>query len=207
MVFYCVVVMAAFICNQVSHHICFLFIAACLILPIIGGRPEALKSFLALRRQGWVLVGLIVLMGLCALYAGLIGLVKGYLRAMFLHPEVSDTVNYLVEHAILVIPLALAEEVFFRGYLQENVFRNLWGQRCLGPLTSKNLISALLFGLAHSASYLSPIELTKVCSGLALGWVVERSGGSIWPAVALHAVSNIALSWSKLLIGLNIPWL
>ena len=65
----------------------------------------------------------------------------------------------------------------------------------------------MLFGIAHFASHLSPTELGKILGGLALGFVVERSKGSIWPAVALHAVSNLMISWSKLLIGLNSPWL
>ena len=207
LIFYGLVVMAAVICNQVSHHVCFIFIVSCLVLPFMGGRAEALKRFLTLRREGWILVVVVVLVGLSALYAALMGVVKGYLGAMFLHPGVADTVQYVVRQTILVFPLALAEEVFFRGYLQEAVFRGLWGERGLGPLTLKNLTVALLFGLAHWASRLSPFELTKVFGGLALGWLVERSRGSIWPAVALHTVANLVIAWSKVVIGLNTPWL
>ena len=207
MAFYGMVVMAAVVCNQVSHHVCFIFIVSCLVLPFMGGSREALKRFLTLRREGWILIIALIMLGILTLYAGLMVVIKGYLRAIFLHPGVANTMRYLAQQTILVLPLALAEEIFFRGYLQETVFRSLWGERGLGPLTLKNLTVALLFGLAHWASRLSPFELTKVFGGLALGWLVERSRGSIWPAVALHGVSNIVMTWSKLLIGLNIPWL
>ena len=207
MAFYGIVVMAGVVCNQVSHHLCFIFMAACLILPFIGGSTESLKRFLTLRRQGWILVISLVMLGIPILYSGFMVVIKGYLKAMFLHPGVAGTLRYLAPQTLLVFPLALAEEFFFRGYLQETVFRSFWGQRSLGPLTLKNLSVALLFGLAHCVSRLSPFELMKVFGGLALGWLVERSGGSIWPAVALHVVSNMVMAWSKLIISLNIPWL
>jgi len=137
LIFYRLVVIAAVICNRLSHQVCFVFIVSCLALPLMGGRHEALKCFVTLRWEGWLLVGVVVLLGLFALYAGLLGVVKGYIGAMFLHPGAADTMRYLARQTMLVFPLALAEEFFFRGYLQESIFRSLWGRRGVGPLTLK----------------------------------------------------------------------
>jgi uncharacterized protein len=71
------------------------------------------------------------------------------------------------------------EELFFRGFLYTG-FRASWGW---WPAA---LASAAVFSLAH-------LQLTLFIPlfalGVALAWVYERTG-SVWTAVALHAVFN-----------------
>jgi membrane protease YdiL (CAAX protease family) len=204
--FYGLVVITALLFNRVSNQMVVVFLLTCLALPLLGGRPEGLRWALVLRRQGWPIVAVLTLLELLVPYGGLLAVIKGYLGAMFLHPTLTETFRFLAGQMLLLVSLALAEEFFFRGYLQETVFSTLWGERGQGPLSLKNLAASILFGLAHGVSRLSPFGLLTMFSGLVLGWLMERSGGSIWPVVVLHAVSNLASAWFTLLIGLNSPW-
>lgn len=203
---YALVVITALLINGTGSRARSAFLIACLVLPVLGVGHHELRRSLAVRRKGWLIAAVLTL--LCAVlpYGGLLAVVKGYLGAMLLHPTIAATLAFAGQHALLFVPLALAEEFFFRGYLQETVFFTLFGERRRGPLSARNLVTSILFGLAHGLSTLSPSGLLMVFSGLGLGWVVERSEGSIWPAVFLHACSNLALAWFMQLISLNIPW-
>ena len=181
------------------------FLSACLVLPWLGGRSETLLKTTLLHRQDWGIVIILISLVIVVPYVVFLVVIKGYLGAMLLHPNLTQGVYFLAKKALLLAPLALAEEFFFRGYLQESVFFSLWEERRFGSLSFKNLFAATLFGLAHGVSYLSPAGFLTVFSGLILGWVVERSGRSIWPAVVLHAISNIAIAWFSLLISMNLP--
>jgi membrane protease YdiL (CAAX protease family) len=73
----------------------------------------------------------------------------------------------------------IAEEVAFRGYLLSALRTRL-------PPGPAIAASAVLFAAMH----LDPVRFPAVLFlGLFLGWLAWRSG-SIWPAVAAHAVNN-----------------
>lgn len=76
----------------------------------------------------------------------------------------------------LALMSALAEELFFRGFLQ--------GHLGLG-------LTALLFGLAHLPSRWvhAPWTLAAILMGLALGWLFEVFG-SLLPAFLAHFLVN-----------------
>ncbi len=204
--FFCFVAFAALLYNKGNEYTKIIFILSCLILPWLGGRPEDLLKTTLLHWQGWGIIAVLICLVIVVPYSVFLAIIKGYLGAMFLHPPLGKGSYFLAEKALLLVPLALAEEFFFRGYLQETVFSSIWGERAWGPISLKNFAASILFGLAHGISRLSPLGLFTIFGGLILGWVVERSGRSIWPAVALHAFSNIAVAWFRLVIGLNIPF-
>lgn len=84
---------------------------------------------------------------------------------------------------------ALAQEVQFRGLLLGSLERTM-------PPVLANVCQAAVFGLAHLAiSYGGPeapfVPITFLV-GFAFGRLVQRTG-SIWPAVLIHAVADIAL--------------
>jgi membrane protease YdiL (CAAX protease family) len=169
-----------------------LFLLCCLGLPWLDGkhwrRQAALRAAFAWQRQGWgialaVTVGSILAVLFLAARLGYgFGVFLDYARS---YP------GEVVQWLMLVAMLALAEEFFFRGYLQQTVGASLWGEQRWGMLTRKNLFAALLFGVAHLVGQ-PPLALPGlVLGGLALGWLVEHSRGSIWPAVLLHAVFNL----------------
>jgi len=78
--------------------------------------------------------------------------------------------------------VSLAEEAFFRGYLQQRLREALGGMPAL-------LISALLFGLAHAPGGVLLVvfaTLAGLLYGLAWHW-----SGRLWLATALHFALNI----------------
>ena len=169
-----------------------IFVLCCLGLPWLDARHwpqhDALRVALAWRRQGWV-IALTVTVGY-GLAMLLLAARLGYGTGVLLD-TVRSYPDALTQRLVSVTLLALAEEFFFRGYLQETVGASLWGRQRWGLLTRKNLFAALLFGMAHLVGQ-PPLAIPGlVLSGLALGWLMERSHGSIWPAVLLHAVFNL----------------
>lgn len=191
MIFYALVVLSARLFNQGHAWIGSLFILACLGLPWLGRLP-GVAQVLVIRRQGWHLA-LTLSLG----YVLIFGLVLMAARHRAHAPlDWKKEIDFLLSQQVVVQwILALAEEFFFRGYLQEKVGAALWDRQRWGPLTRKNLMIALLFGLAHAISRPSLAALLIAAGGMCLGWLVERSGRSIWPAVLLHAVSNMAIAW------------
>jgi uncharacterized protein len=87
----------------------------------------------------------------------------------------------------------LAEELFFRGYIQVRLrarFGGRWGV----------VITALLFGLLH----FDPLHSALAgLLGLYLGWIAELAD-SIWPAVAAHVANNVLAV--LLMALLPAPW-
>lgn len=87
---------------------------------------------------------------------------------------------------------AFSQEVQFRGLLLGALERYMsrgWA----------NVSQAAVFGLAHLAiSYGGPeapfVPITFLV-GLVFGWIVQRTN-SIWPAVVIHAVADIALQFA-----------
>jgi membrane protease YdiL (CAAX protease family) len=85
---------------------------------------------------------------------------------------------------------SLAQELQFRGLLLGALER-------VSPPWAANLGQAAFFGLAHIAvQYQGPagafVPVTIVL-GLVLGWVTQRTG-SLWPAIVIHAVADIAVT-------------
>ncbi len=86
---------------------------------------------------------------------------------------------------------AFAQEVQFRGLLLGAL------ERTMSPRWA-NVCQAAVFALAHLAiSYGGPeapfVPITFLV-GLAFGWLVRRTN-SLWPAVIIHAVADIALQF------------
>ena len=85
----------------------------------------------------------------------------------------------------LTSPLqAAAEEVFFRGYLQQ----------ALGTLAASPWVSvvgsAAIFAFYHGVQNL-PLFLARFAFGLLAGWLVIRTGG-LEAGIAAHVVNNVA---------------
>ncbi|MEM6368252.1 MAG: type II CAAX endopeptidase family protein [Myxococcota bacterium] len=87
--------------------------------------------------------------------------------------------------------LALAEEVFFRGYLQERFDRvyppriRFWGAQLGWGL----VISSVFFALAHFVGEWNPTRLAPFFPSFAFGFLRARTG-SIVAATSYHALCN-----------------
>lgn len=84
---------------------------------------------------------------------------------------------------------AAAQELEFRGLLQGAL------EQVTRPWVA-NLGQALFFGLAHIAVQYQgpagPFVPVTVVLGFVLGWVTQRTG-SLWPAIVIHAVGDVAV--------------
>ena len=210
LVFYGLVVLAGWLTNFWRREAVYLLLACSLLLPLVDREAVEWGRCLTWRREGWgwslALTGLAIGGAL-----GLLVAARALQGASTQFPQSGFVLTVVAGSLALWIPLAVAEEFFFRGYLQESVGRSLWGERRMGQgwasLSLKNLWASLLFGLAHALAQASLYGLAMFVSGLLFGAIVERSRGSIWPAVLLHAGLNSAglLAWR--LLELNYPLL
>jgi membrane protease YdiL (CAAX protease family) len=146
-------------------------------------RPALRMRHLGLGGLAAGVIGSVVLIGLgLALPAGLLGRVALQPVALGRDFPFLGPANALQ---------AFAQEVQFRGLLLGAL------EKTMSPRWA-NVSQAAVFGLAHLAiSYGGPeapfVPITFLV-GLAFGWLVRRTN-SLWPAVVIHAVADIALQF------------
>lgn len=109
---------------------------------------------------------------------------------IFGEPEQDDIAGqfgpFWVQFLLIAVLAPISEEVFFRGFL-------FGGLRTKMPMIAAALISGLIFGSLHANTGPSAV-LPLFAFGAILAITYEKTG-SIWPAIALHALNNsIALS-------------
>lgn len=94
-----------------------------------------------------------------------------------------------------LVVVALPEEVFFRGYVQgrlKTIFRSRF--RFLGADIGWHVVLAsVLFALSHLVLVPAPFRLAVFFPGLLFGFLKERTGGILAPAI-VHAASNVLLA-------------
>ena len=112
----------------------------------------------------------------CALCLGLAWLLDDTHWAPHWPPEGA---LWLLNNAVLV---TLAEEAFFRGYVQQQLTRRLGAVAACG-------IAAVLFGVAHWAGGPAMIALATI-AGLCYGWAYRQGG--LAAAVLAHLALNTA---------------
>lgn len=99
--------------------------------------------------------------------------------------------------AVEVLFAAIPEETFYRGWLLPQLDRR-FGGRGFGParlrITVGNLVVAGVFALLHLADAGNPARLSTFLPGIWFGWAAQQAGYGIGPAVALHALSNVAMA-------------
>lgn len=102
---------------------------------------------------------------------------------------------YLTQHPLATVLLVgllagISEELLYRGPLQAALARKMSPAATLG-------IGSFLFAAAHLDAHGIP---ARMLMGVILGWVVLR-GGSLFPAIALHAIYDCTLvaymAWGK----------
>jgi membrane protease YdiL (CAAX protease family) len=82
---------------------------------------------------------------------------------------------------------AVAEEIVFRGGIQEFLLRRM-------PLRwTANVLTSLLFAAVHLWAHSPSVALGVLPVSLVLGWAYERSGRRILPPMLLHLYFNLLL--------------
>jgi len=83
----------------------------------------------------------------------------------------------------------LFEELLFRGVIQGQLLQTMWGRKTWIGLSLANLLTSLLFTLAHLASHSVSWSLLVFVPSLCFGFIRDRFG-SVYPAIVLHAFYN-----------------
>ncbi len=94
--------------------------------------------------------------------------------------------------AVNVALVGLAEELYFRGYLQERMARvwpdqrRFWG----APVGPAIVVTAAVFALAHFVGEYVPARLGPFFPALVFGWLRAKTG-TIVAAVGYHGFCNV----------------
>ncbi len=98
-----------------------------------------------------------------------------------------------------VLVVALPEEFFFRGYLQERL-REAWpdARKLLGAPILPVVVASALFALTHLAVQGNPGTLAVFFPGLVFGWM-RATTGSVLAGTLFHALCNLYME--TLLLG------
>jgi membrane protease YdiL (CAAX protease family) len=89
--------------------------------------------------------------------------------------------------------VAMAEEVFFRGYVQSNILRlagPLIGGRTRPAEWASIAISAVCFAVAHVIVQGQLVSVLTFLPGLVLGWLFIRTGSLLAP-ILFHGLANV----------------
>ena len=167
----------------------FVFPALLLLLPFLFARSLSLAHMIRPTISGWkvfAFFALLILFVYPPLYAGWMILIEH--RTISL-PTTLAVQGALKKGLLLVLVASIPEEVFFRGYLQHHVFKKQTA-RLLPLISQRNLIVSALFALTHAIAFMNPLRLNVFFPSLLFGFIVERSKGSLFYAILMHAVAN-----------------
>lgn len=163
-------------------------ISAILGISLISPAKNILKNFSLLPNYKDMLIGL-------ALFAGatLFSIVVGYLYNLLLPAEfleenrqnafnIFEMLDFSIVDIIVtsVIIAPISEEIFFRGYIQGQLFRGV------DNVKVKIVAVALIFTVIHLDILAAPIIFAY---GLALGYIYHRTNSLILPVI-LHVLQN-----------------
>lgn len=123
-----------------------------------------------------------------ALLAGLLMWLLFWLVSPDLLPVIQFAGNVVLLLSLMIWQPVL-EELLFRGFIQGQFRLRAWGREARWGLTNANLLTSLLFVLAHVVSH-SPLWAVAVFfPSLVFGYFRDRYE-SVYPSVALHIYYN-----------------
>ncbi len=111
-----------------------------------------------------------------------------------LRPSIAGRRGWLAWLLYQFLYVAVAEEVFFRGYVQTNVARVLAARRWRSPgirQAATVLFSAGCFALAHALVQGRALSLLTFFPGLLLAWLFDRTRVLLAP-ILFHGLANVA---------------
>ena len=142
-------------------------------------------------RRSLILVGGVCIFVFPALIAAL-WLMKVYGLRWPLRPVLPTELGWIRWVLYQFLYVAVAEEVFFRGYVQTNFLHLIGTLRgrsgALWRLTSI-IISAACFAMAHMIIQGQIVSVMTFLPGLVLGWLFVRSGSLLAP-ILFHGLAN-----------------
>ncbi len=95
---------------------------------------------------------------------------------------------------LLALVYPVVEELVFRGALQGTLYRQRWGSRRLGPISTANFFTSLLFAGFHFF-YHAPLWAALVfLPSLLFGYFRDKYQ-RVLPAIILHVLYNAGYFW------------
>lgn len=88
-----------------------------------------------------------------------------------------------------LVVMALAEEMLFRGVVQQFLLHRAAFGRRIGPLTLANITASLVFVLAHLVAQPPLWAAAVFVPALIFGWIWDRHG-RILPCTVVHFAYN-----------------
>lgn len=150
--------------------------------------PETFRNRLSLRNSSFrgrdYVASILMIYGVATISGQLLALFTDgdspTLKLIQRQMQQSSLFMFVVAAAIIGGIGPIAEELFFRGYVQTRL-RKRWGNAIA------IIISAIAFGVFHLDLIQS---IFAAAMGVALGYIAERSG-SIYPAIVGHVFNNL----------------
>ncbi|MFA7621225.1 MAG: Synerg-CTERM system glutamic-type intramembrane protease MrtS [Aminobacteriaceae bacterium] len=109
-------------------------------------------------------------------------IISCYFFPRYMHPQ---GVTVVLQGLLSGLAAAVAEETFFRGWLQTIVSERL-------PAVKSILLVSALFGLAHV--FRGPFAMLAFFPGIIMGFLRHRHG-SVMPSILFHWFGNIWSIW------------
>jgi membrane protease YdiL (CAAX protease family) len=171
-----------------------ILVAAALLPTWIARRefpPIGLK-----RRHAIRTLRTVCMVGLCVLPIVLLGLwIASRMRLPVpLRPAIDSRNGWLAWLLYQLLYVAVAEEVFFRGYVQANVMRVLTRWQC-GSWTVQQsvaiVVSAGCFASAHVVVQGHALAFLTFLPGLLLAWLFVRTRSLLGPML-FHGLANVS---------------
>lgn len=186
-----IITIAALVMNLTKfEYRYFIFPAALILLPIIIDTGFNFRSLLLPSKKGfklflWISVITVLLYPL--LFFGYWVWYKGN---SFGIPGSNRIFGAVSKGLTGVLIAAIPEEFFFRGYLQEHVFKK-YDFKIIKILSMKNILTSVFFGAVHAIAFLDITKATTFFPSLLFGLMAEKSKGRIFYSVLFHVVANI----------------
>lgn len=131
-----------------------------------------------------IVIGIIVSAVLLLLYTGAVALIGVYTDKSLFFRMLSYT--FILVQLLLV---ALPEELFFRGYLQNKLGNNVKGVIIVSLLFAIGHFITLCLGGSHNISLCSQAVLTFFPS-LVMGYLYLATG-TLWASIIFHFLANV----------------
>jgi membrane protease YdiL (CAAX protease family) len=168
------------------------FVAAAFIPAIIkGNRFPAIGLNMKQVSNSLVLLGWTCIVVFPVLFA-FFWLMNSYGFGLPLKPVLPQEQSWICWLSYQFFYVAVAEEVFFRGYLQANILNlasSMAGGQCRFSEWISIAVSAACFALAHIIIQGQFISVLTFLPGLVLGWLFVRSGTLLSP-ILFHGLTN-----------------
>lgn len=168
----------------------FIFPAALILLPIIMDRNFNFRELFLPSKKGFKLFLWVSVLTVVFYPFLFFGYWVWYKSGSFTMPGNNQVLGAVSKGLTGVLVAAIPEEFFFRGYLQEHVFKK-YNFKIVKILSVKNILTSLLFGAVHAIAFLDITKATTFFPSLLFGLMTEKSKGRIFYSVLFHVVANI----------------